>query len=352
MEKVVMEAANHRPRDGSTIRDFIPVHDLAPKRNVSVGKGLLHATACLLAMTGFAFGASYPDRPIKMIVPWAAGGDTDSIYRAFNSLLQKYLGQPVIVANVAGASGTVGEREAANATPDGYTIFAPHDYVHSVYYTGLTDIRFDKAFDPICLVASTPSVVTAAAKTPWKTFKDMVADAKAHPGTVTVGASLGSTSQYSMALMAKAAGIKVKYVPYDGTAPRMNALLGGHIDLADSNLTQKSKVDAGLLKFLAIMSNERNPELPNVPTLKELGYDVEYSVNRGIAVPKDTPAAAKMKLESACAQATKDPEFAKAMTLQGTEVRYLDGAQYADFLKKDDAKTRGITENLGLLKRQ
>src|SRR6185437_2434 len=97
--------------------------------------------------------------------------------------LSKYLAQPVVVANVKGASGTVGEREAANAAPDGYTIFAPHDYIHSVYYAGLTDIRYDKAFDPVCLVSSTPSIVTASAKRPWKTFKDMVADAKAHPGT-------------------------------------------------------------------------------------------------------------------------------------------------------------------------
>lgn len=314
-------------------------------------RAFLAAAAALLSLGAQAF-AAYPDRPVKMIVPWAAGGDTDSIYRSFAPLMQKHLGQPVIIANVSGASGTVGEREAANAAPDGYTIFAPHDYIHSVYYAGLTDIRYDKAFEPICLVSSTPSVVTAGAKTPWKTFKDMVADAKAHPGTITVGASLGSTSQYSMALMAKAAGIKLKYVPYDGTAPRMNALLGGHIDLADSNLTQKAKVDAGLLKFLAIMSEKRSPELPDVPTLKELGYDVEYAVNRGIMVPKGTPEDVKAKLESACAAAARDPEFAKAMKLQGTEVHYLDAKQYADFLKKDDAITKELTKDLGLLKRE
>jgi tripartite-type tricarboxylate transporter receptor subunit TctC len=246
----------------------------------------------------------------------------------------------------------VGEREAANATPDGYTVFAPHDYIHSVYYAGLTDIRYDKAFDPICLVSSTPSIVTASAKRPWKSFKDMVADAKAHPGTITVGASLGSTSQYSMALMAKAAGIKVKYVPYDGTAPRMSALLGGHIDLADSNLTQESKVKAGQLKFLAIMSEKRNAEIPDVPTLKELGYDVEYAVNRGIMVPKGTPKDVEATLGAACRKAANDPQFAKAMKQQGTDVRYLDAAQYAAFLAKDDAITKDLTKDLGLLKQE
>lgn len=315
-------------------------------------KTILAAAAVVLLSTGaHAFADSYPDRPIKMIVPWAAGGDTDVIYRSFAPLLQKHIGQPVVVANVKGASGTVGEREAAGATPDGYTLFAPHDYVHSVYYAGLTDIRYDKAFDPICLVSSTPSVVTAGAKTPFKTFKDMVTFAKAHPGTVSVGASLGSTSQFSMALMAKAAGIKLKYVPYDGTAPRMNALLGGHIDLADSNLTQKAKVDAGLLRFLAIMSDKRDPGLPNVPTLKELGYDVDYAVNRGIMVPKGTPAAVEATLEKACAAAVKEPEFAKAMRLQGTEAHYLDAKDYAAFLKKDDALNKELTQELGMLKR-
>lgn len=309
--------------------------------------------AILLPFGTHAFAqSSYPDRPIKLIVPWAAGGDTDSIYRVLAPLLQKYLGQPVVIANVKGASGTVGEREAANAQPDGYTLFAPHEAVLSTYYAGLTDIRWDKAFDAICLVSSTPSVVTASAKTPYSTMKEMVAYAKAHPDAIRVGASLGSTSQYSMALMAKAAGIKVKYVPYDGTAPRMNALLGGHIDLADSNLTQKSKVDAGQLRFLAIMSEKRDSETPDVPTLKELGYDVEYAVNRGIMAPKGTPKAIEAKIDKACGEATKEASFAKSMKLQGTDVRYLDAAQYAGFLKKDAAITKELTKDLGLLKRE
>jgi tripartite-type tricarboxylate transporter receptor subunit TctC len=312
----------------------------------------ISASAFLLVAAGNAFAESYPERPIKLIVPWAAGGDTDSIYRVFAQLFQKQLGQPVVIANVSGASGTVGEREASKAPADGYTVFAPHDYIHSVYFAGLTDIKYDKAFDPVCLVSSTPSVITASAKTPWKTLKEMVADAKARPDAITVGASLGSTSQYSIALMAKAAQIKLKYVPYDGTAKRMNALLGSHIDLADSNLTQKAKVDAGLLKFLAIMSEERNPELPDVPTLKELGYNVEYAVNRGLMVPKGVPAEIRTKLESACAAAAKEPEFAEAMKLQGTAVHYLGSKAYAEFLKKDDDITKELTKDLGLLKQE
>ena len=306
----------------------------------------------LLGATATTFAADYPDRAIKLIVPWAAGGDTDLIFRPLAPLLQKYLGQPIVIANVGGASGTVGEREASGAAPDGYTLFGAHDFIHSVYFGGMIDIKYDAAFEPVCMVSSTPSVITVGAKTPWKTFKELVEDAKKRPDQIVVGASLGSTSQYSIAIAANAAGVTFKYVPYDGTAKRMNALLGGHIDVGDSNLTQKGKVDAGLLRFLANMSEKRTTGLEDVPTLKELGYNVTYSVNRGIMVPKGTPAAVIAKLNDACAKATKEPEFAKAMLLQGTEVYYLDPKGYADYLKKTDVQTKDISKALGLLKRE
>ena len=321
-------------------------------RNSSrLARTLISATALVMA-TASSFAADYPDRALKLIVPWAAGGDTDLIFRPLAPLLQKYLGQPVVIANVGGASGTVGEREASGAAPDGYTLFGAHDFIHSVYFAGMTDLKYSSAFEPVCMVSSTPSVITVGAKTPWKTFKELVEDAKKRPGQIVVGASLGSTSQYSIALAAKAAGIEFKYVPYDGTAKRMNALLGGHIDIGDSNLTQKGKVDAGLLRFLANMSEKRTTGLEDVPTLKELGYDVEYSVNRGIMVPKGTPAAIIAKLNDACAKATKEPEYAKAMLLQGTEVRYMDPKQYAAYLQKTDVQTKDIAKGLGLLKRE
>jgi len=306
----------------------------------------------LVTATATTFAADYPDRAIKLIVPWAAGGDTDLIFRPLAPLLQKYLGQPIVIANVGGASGTVGEREASGAAPDGYTLFGAHDFIHSVYFGGMIDIKYDAAFEPVCMVSSTPSVITVGAKTRWKTFKELVEDAKKRPDQIVVGASLGSTSQYSIAIAANAAGVTFKYVPYDGTAKRMNALLGGHIDVGDSNLTQKGKVDAGLLRFLANMSEKRTTGLEDVPTLKELGYNVTYSVNRGIMVPKGTPAAVIAKLNDACAKATKEPEFAKAMLLQGTEVYYLDPKGYADYLKKTDVQTKDISKALGLLKRE
>jgi tripartite-type tricarboxylate transporter receptor subunit TctC len=306
--------------------------------------------AALLALAASTAFAAYPDRPVKLIVPWAAGGDTDSIYRSFVPHLQKQLGGTVVVANVGGASGTKGAKEAKEAPTDGYTIFAVHDSIHSTYWSGVADVNYTD-FEPICLVSATPSIVTASPKTPWKDMKSLIADAKAKPGQITVGATLGSTSHFFPAMIEKAAGIKFKYVSYEGTAPRMNALLGGHIELAESNLTQKGKVDAGELKFLAIAADQRSREIPNVPTLKELGIDVTYAIHRGLLAPKGTPADVLAKLRAACAAAAKEPAFAEAMKAQGTLVELLESKTYGEFLIQNDALNKTLAKDLGLLKR-
>jgi tripartite-type tricarboxylate transporter receptor subunit TctC len=311
--------------------------------------GLAAAAAWVFATPAGA--QQYPDRPIKMVVPWAAGGDTDNIFRPLAPLLQKHIGQTVVIANVTGASGTVGAREAKAAPPDGYTIYAMHDYIHLVHYSGLTDVSY-KDFEPICLVSATSSVLTASPKTPWKNWQELVADAKRRPGQITVGATLSSTSHIFPATIEKMADIKFKYVSYEGLAPRMNAILGGHIDLTDSNLTQKGKVEAGQLKFIAIASKERDPQMPDVPTLTELGLDIVYEVARGLVVPKGTPAPVRAKISEACAKATADPAFKQAMTVQGTRVAYLNEKDYGAFLDKIDGENKTIMAELGLMKKK
>lgn len=310
-------------------------------------KTLAVLAAALLPLTA---QAAYPERPIKLIVPWAAGGDTDNIFRPFAPLLQKRLGQTVVIANVGGASGTKGAKEAKDSPADGYTLYAVHDYIHSTYWAGVADVKYDD-FEPICLISSTASVLTASPKTPWHSLKDLIADAKKRPGQITVGATLASTSHFFPALIEKATGVKFKYVSYEGLAPRMNAILGGHVDLTDSNLTQKGKVEAGQLKFLGIATEKRHPEMKNVPTLKEQGVAVVYDVNRGIMAPKGTPAPVIAKLESSCQAAAKEPAFAQAMKLQGTDVRYMGRSQYAKWLKGNDKLNHDLAKDLGLLKR-
>jgi tripartite-type tricarboxylate transporter receptor subunit TctC len=306
--------------------------------------------AALAALAPLGAMAAYPDRPVKLIVPWPAGGDTDNIFRPFGQVFQKHLGETVVIANVGGASGTRGAKEAKDSPADGYTLYAVHDYIHSTYWAGVADVKYTD-FEPICMISSTASVLTASPKTPWKSMQDLIKDAKAHPGHITVGATLASTSHFFPALIEKATGVKFKYVSYEGLAPRMNAILGGHVDLTDSNLTQKGKVEAGQLKFLGIATEKRHPELPNVPTLKELGINVVFDVNRGIMAPKGTPAEVINKLGTACAAAAKEPDFAHAMKLQGTDVRYMDRATYAKWQKEADDLNRTIAKDLGLLKR-
>jgi tripartite-type tricarboxylate transporter receptor subunit TctC len=300
----------------------------------------------LLVLGQTTANAAYPDRPIKMIVPWAAGGDTDAIHRVIANSMEKQLGKPVVIVNIAGASGTVGAREAMKAAPDGYTILAIHDFIHTTYYTGVGELIY-KDFDPVALLTSTPSVLAAYGKTPWNSMKELIEDARKRPEQITVGVSLGSTSHFFPAMIAQAAGIKWKYVSYEGTAPRMTALMGGHVLLGETNLTQLDKVKAGQIKMLAIATAARVPELPDMPTLKELGIDIVYAVNRGMVAPKGTPEVVLAKLEEVCGKAMKDPAVTEAMKKQGTLVEFLNRKAYGDFLQKNDKINADLAQSLG-----
>ncbi len=306
----------------------------------------LIAAMGILSLGPATAGAAYPDRPIKMIVPWAAGGDTDAIHRVIANSMEKQFGKPVVVVNIAGASGTVGAREVMKAAPDGYTILAIHDFIHTTYYTGVGELTY-KGFDPVALLTSTPSVFAAYGKTPWNSVKELIEDARKRPEQITVAVSLGSTSHFFPAMIAQAAGIKWKYVSYEGTAPRMTALMGGHVLLGETNLTQLDKVKAGQIKMLAIATAARVPEVPEMPTLKELGIDIVYAVNRGMVTPKGTPEAVLAKLEEACGKAMKDPAVTEAMKKQGTLVEFLNRKAYSDFLEKNDKINADLAQSLG-----
>jgi tripartite-type tricarboxylate transporter receptor subunit TctC len=284
-----------------------------------------------------------------LIVPWPSGGDTDIVFRAVAPLLQKHLGQPVVVANITGASGTLGAKVAKDAEPDGSTVYGMHDYIHIVHYAGLTNITY-KDFEPVCLTAATPSVLTASARAPWKDWEEFLTDAKKRPGEITVGATPATNSQIFPALIELKAGIRFKYVTYEGSAPRWAATAEGKIDLTNANPALKDMVAAGQVKFLAVASDQRDSEIPSVPTLRELGFDIVHEVARGLVVPKGTPAPVRAKLVEACRKATAEPAFKEAMRAQGTRVAFLDDQGYAAFLSELDRETKAIMLRLGLVK--
>lgn len=306
---------------------------------------LVLATTLLGSLTSLGL-AAYPERPVKMIVPWAAGGDTDAIKRVWAEVAKKYLPQPIIIANIPGASGTKGAREAKGSPADGYTIYSTHDYIHTTYYTGASDVSY-KDFEPICLATSTPAILSASPNSPWKSLQELLEDSKKRPGEIKVGATLGSTSHFFPAMVEREAKIKWKYISYEGTAQRMTALIGGHIELGETNLTQLDKVKAGQMKLLAIATDKRHPEVPDLPTLKELGINVTWTTARGFVAPKGTPEAALAKVEEVCAKVAKDPAFVEAMRKQGTDVTFLGRKAYADFLEKNDFLLAELAKSLG-----
>lgn len=312
---------------------------------------LVIAVLAALAAAGSLALAAYPERPVKLIIPWAAGGDTDATQRPFAEVAKKYFDQPLVVVNITGASGTTGAREAKSSPPDGYTLFSTHDYIHATYWTGVSEITY-KDFDPVCLITSTPEILTAHGKAPWSNMKELIADAKKRPGEITVGATLGSTSHLFPAKIEQLAGIKFKYVSYEGLAPRMTAILGGHIMVTDSNLTQLDKVKAGQLRFLGIATEKRHPEIPDVPTLREQGIDLVFAVNRGYVVPKGTPEAAAVRLEDVCQKVSRDPVFVEAMKKQGTDVNFMGRTAYAEFMTRQDAWTAELAAALGFKRKQ
>ncbi|MFQ5658537.1 MAG: Bug family tripartite tricarboxylate transporter substrate binding protein [Candidatus Methylomirabilales bacterium] len=314
-------------------------------------------TLLVFATTPLA-GAEYPTRPIRLIVPWAPGGDTDAIMRIFAAYMSDAMGQWVQVVNIKGGSGTVGAREAKNARPNGYTLFSGHGSIITTYTTGISDFTWN-VYEPICLVTSTPSVVAAYPGTPYQTFQDVLKRAKANPNTIKFGATIGSTSQFFPLMIEHVAGIKFRFVSYEGTAPRMRALVGGHIDLAETNIPGgKEYMDAKKLRLLAIATDQRTKDLPEIPTLKELGVNVTYSVNRGWFAPKGTPEPILAKLEQACEQVTKADKLSKkyrkyrkfrvAMRAFGTKVRFLNRQQYTDHLRKTFKKTVGVAKLMGV----
>ena len=304
---------------------------------------------CLIFLSGtLAIADNYPTKPVKLIVPWGAGGGTDALMRVVAHFATKYLGQPMVVVNVPGVGGTLGARQGKDAKPDGYTLTATHESVISSKIVGVSDFDYSD-FIPIANLTLTPAMVAAQPNATWNDMHAMIAEAKKKPGTIKFGATLGSTSHFFPLDIAHQAGIEFKIVGYEGTAKRQAALLGGFIDLGESNpAAGKKYFEAKKLKPLGIATEKRHKLLPHVPTLKEQGVNVLFAVNRGICAPRNTPQPIIDKLSQVLKKVSEDAEFIEKIGSLGSDVKYRNHSAYQDYIKEETNRLEMLAEKFNV----
>ncbi|WP_435531306.1 Bug family tripartite tricarboxylate transporter substrate binding protein [Ramlibacter albus] len=296
--------------------------------------------ACALAAASFAH-AAWPERPITLVVPYAPGGSADALARVLAAKIGTKLGTTVVVDNKGGASGTIGAAFAAKAQPDGYTMLydaTPYSINPHLFAT----MPFQPtALQPLSLVSLAPNIVIVKADSPFKDIKDLIAKAKAQPGKVNFASGgSGTVQRLAAELFRQKLGLDMVHVPYKSGGPAITDVMGGQVDFMFSTVAASSPlVNSGKLRALAISSPKRLDKLPNVPTVAEAaipGYEV-YEWN-GIFVPTGTPADIATKLQKAVAEALHDEEVKKRFTDLGAQPIGSTPAQFADYLKKEDAK--------------
>ncbi len=267
---------------------------------------------------------AWPSKTITLIIPFAAGGPTDVMGRTLSVALTKALGQTVVVENKVGAGGTIGAGHVAKSAPDGYTFFLHHNGMASstalyrkLAFNPLTD------FEYISQVADVPMTMLARKDFPANTFPEMMAYVKANAAKINLAnAGLGAVSHLCGMLFQQALGVDLQTIPFQGTAPALNALLGGQVDVMCDQTTQTiPHIKAGSVKFYGVTTKQRIKALPDAPTLAEQGLaDFEMVVWHGIYAPKGTPADVLAKLNGAMRAALKDPEVMRRFAELGAEI--------------------------------
>ncbi|MCC7347331.1 MAG: tripartite tricarboxylate transporter substrate binding protein [Variibacter sp.] len=293
-----------------------------------------------------AAAQGYPTRPVTMIIPFPPGGNTDLMGRALQEEMRKALGQPVIVLNKGGASGTIGVLELLKSQPDGYTMaLTPNNPLTAQPHIQKLLFGMD-SFRYICLTYYAPYVLIAGPQAPFKTFQEFVAFAKAKPQNLTYGhPGPGSQPHLGMLSVLSALGVDGLGVPFQGAGPMAQALLGGVV----MAITETPAVaQASNLTVLAALSEERIASLPDVPTMKELGYPAEAFTAGGLIVPKDTPDAAVTALEKACATATATSEYKTIAQRLNATPRHLPGAQFRKLFEDDSVRNAAALKRAGL----
>jgi len=305
----------------------------------------------VLGFVGVANCDNFPEKPIKLIVPWAPGGGTDTLGRLLAKHSEKYFNVPVVVENVEGGMGAIALQRVKTSAPTGYELVIASEYV-----AWMSKIRdFPVSLDDFTVVMNLnrdPAAFTVSAKAPWNTMEEFVEYAKEHPGEITVGHSgEGMIWHLAGASVADYFNLEFNYVPYGGAAPAIAAVMGGDIDAVSVGGAEvASQVMGGKLKCLGILGAERLKPLPDVPTFKEMGYGLEVYTFRGLVGPKGIPQDIVDILYQGFSKAMQEKEFIEGMENLGLGIFALDSKGYIEFIEKQSGPTLKSIQKLGLIK--
>ena len=308
----------------------------------------------LLALPVFSFSQDkYPSRPVTFVAPFPPGGSIELIGRPLAASLEKTLKQPVLFTNRVGAAGAVGTSYVANSEPDGYRILFN---ISSIVVVPEADKIFDRrpayTMDqllPVARVNADANVLLVRAESPWKSLQELIDDAKRKPGQLSYSSSgvYGST-HVPAEMFTQAAGIPMRHVPFAGGGPATNALLGGHVDIHIQNVPgSMAHIRSGKLRPLAVTSARRADALPDVPTMKELGVDVDYGVWHGVFVAAKTPPEVVKVIRDAVRVAVADPDFTGALQKISAAVAYLDLPEFQKFVADETRAMAAVVKKIG-----
>jgi len=315
---------------------------------------LLKAAAILLALSTTAIAQDYPNKPVRLIIPFPPGGSNDVVGRMIATQLSEKLGKQVVVDNRAGAGGVIGTEVAANSPPDGYTLLVI-SIAHSVN-PWLYKLTYDpiKSFTPVAILASGPNVLVVNPELPVKSVKELIALAKQKPGDLQyASAGVGSFQHLGGELFKLEAGVDILHVPFKGGGPAMIDVIGGHTKVMFSSLVQTTPhIKSGKLRPLGIGGLKRSPVLPDVPTIAEAGVPNYQAVNWwGIVAPTGTPPAVIEKLHKDLAAVQSSPATQEQFSREGATVVQMSSAEFGKFMQSEMAKWERVVKE-GKLKAQ
>jgi tripartite-type tricarboxylate transporter receptor subunit TctC len=327
-----------------------PCHFMPILRSRSIG-GLL--VLCLLAACGPSSGNEYPSRPLTYFVPWNPGGATDITSRVMASALQEVLGQPVNVVTRAGGAGVVGHLALAQARPDGYTIGATSPEITMMHWTGLTPLTY-KDYTTLAVLVNNPAAVTVRADAPWNTLEELLESIRANPGTYRAsGTSRGGIWDLARIGFLQAAGLEesaLPWIPSQGAAPALQQLVAGGVHVVTAALVETSALrQAGQVKTLAVMADDRLEPFPEVPTLRELGLDWSVGAWISVAAPAGLPDDIRTRLVAAVEEATRSPLYTQSMAQIGFNVEHVPAEAVDEFLADHDRRNGELMRSAGMI---